>query len=221
MGPSEYRSFITAAAALLLAHCTSNALTLNSAPQIEYSTKHAIADRAQEIYRSSDDLVLGNPSGEITIVEFFDYNCGYCRQAWPHVAKLIESNQDVRVVIKEFPILGPGSVFAAKAALASAKQGKYRDFHTALNRIRGEAKQTSILRVAQEVGLDVAQLQTDMEGEDIAEIIRKNKSIAQALSIKGTPTFLFDDTIEPSYVSYEVLAQHVATIRQTGGCKLC
>jgi protein-disulfide isomerase len=134
------------------------------------------------------------------------------------VAKLIESDQDVRVVIKEFPVLGPGSVFAAKAALASARQGKYREFHTALNGMRGAANQTSVLRVAKEVGLDVAKLQTDMETEAVAEVIR---SIAQSLSIGGTPTFLFDDTIEPSYASYEVLARHVAAIRRNGGCRLC
>ena len=132
-----------------------------------------------------------------------------------------DADRDVRVVIKEFPILGPGSVFAAKAALASAKQGKYREFHTALNRMRGAANQTSVLQVAQEVGLDVAKLQTDMESEEVAEVIGKNKSIARSLSIDGTPTFLFDDTIEPSYASYEVLAQYVATIRRNGGCRFC
>jgi protein-disulfide isomerase len=222
MRPSAPRSFIIAVATLLLAHCApSNALTFKSEPQIENPTNHAIAEKAQEIYRSSDDLVLGNPSGKVTIVEFFDYNCGYCKRATPQVAKLIESDQDVRVVIKEFPILGPGSIFAAKAALASAKQGKYREFHTALNGIPEAANQTSVLRVAQDVGLDLDKLRTDMESEAVAEIIRKNKNIAQSLSIDGTPTFLFDDTIEPSYASYKVLAQHVATIRRNGGCRFC
>jgi protein-disulfide isomerase len=222
MMPSPHRSFILAAAALLLAHCApSSALTLESEPQTESPAKNPIAEHAQAIYRSPSDLVLGNPAGKITIVEFFDYNCGYCRRATPQVAKLTQSDPEVRVVIKEFPILGPESVFAAKAALASAHQGKYKEFHTALNGMREVANQASVLRIAQEIGLDVAKLQADMESEAISEIIRNNKSIAQSLFISGTPTFLFDDTIEPSYLSYDGLAQSVATMRHKGGCKFC
>src|SRR5215218_4653927 len=94
------------------------------AVEAQTATKKKIGERAKEIYRASGDLVLGNPKGKITVVEFFDYNCGYCKKAIPEVEKLIQSDKDVRVVIKEFPILGPGSVFAAKAALASRSQGK-------------------------------------------------------------------------------------------------
>jgi protein-disulfide isomerase len=184
-------------------------------------TKHAITARAQEIYQSKEDLVLGNASGEVALVEFFDYNCGYCKRAIPEVEKLIQSDKNVRVIIKEFPILGPGSVFAAKAALASRLQGKYSQFHDALTEAEGVKDETNVLEIAKQVGLDVEKLKTDMESEAVANVIRRNYSLAEALSINGTPSFIIDDALEPGFVSFDVLAQHVATVRQNGGCKVC
>jgi protein-disulfide isomerase len=184
-------------------------------------TKKKIGERAEEIYRSPDDLVLGNPSGKVTVVEFFDYNCGYCKRAIPEVKKLIESDADVRVVIKEFPILGPGSLYAARAALASRKQGKYVEFHEALTELDGVKDETTVLQVAEQVGLDVDKLKTDMEDEAVSEVIRRNYSLAESLSINGTPSFVIDETLEPGFVQFDVLARHVATVRQNGGCQLC
>src|SRR5687768_16532442 len=93
------------------------------------STRQAIVDKAEELYRTREELALGNPSAEIAIVEFFDYNCGYCRKDVTEVSKLLETDGNIKIIIKELPILGPNSTLAAKAALASAKQGKYPDFH--------------------------------------------------------------------------------------------
>jgi len=215
-------SLIAAGAALLLTHCApTGEVSLEQPQELESETNRTIAERAQEIYHSSEDLVLGNPSGKITVVEFFDYNCGYFKRDIPEVAKLIKSDKDVRVVIKEFPILGPGSVFAAKAALASGQQGKYLEFHTALNAIPGVKDENSVLRAAQQIGLDVDKLKIDMENQAVVDVIRRNYKIAKSLSISGTPTFVIDDTIEPSYAPYKVLAQHVASVRHTGGCKVC
>jgi protein-disulfide isomerase len=189
--------------------------------EAQAKTKQAISDRAKEIFRAEEDLVLGNPAGTVTMVEFFDYNCGYCKRALPEVAKLIESDKDLRVVIKEFPILGPGSVFAAKAALASRLQGKYSEFHHALTAIEGAKDENSVLQAAREVGLDIDKLKADMESEAIIEVIRRNYGIAEALAINGTPSFIIDDTLEPGYVPFDVLSQHVAAVRQNGGCKVC
>jgi protein-disulfide isomerase len=191
------------------------------AVEAQAKTKQTISERAKEIYRASEDLVLGNPAGKVTVVEFFDYNCGYCKRALPEIAKLIESDKDVRVVIKEFPILGSGSVFAAKAALASGMQGKYAEFHSALTTIEGVKDETSVMQAAQEIGLDVGKLKTDMEADAVVNVIRRNYSLAESLSINGTPSFVIDDILEPGYVSFDVLAQHVSTVRQNGGCNIC
>ena len=189
--------------------------------EAQAATKQKIGERADEIYRSPGDLVLGNPSGKVTVVEFFDYNCGYCKRAIPEVEKLIQADNDVRVVIKEFPILGPGSVFAAKAALASRNQGKYNEFHQALTDLEGVKDETSVMQVAQQVGLDAEKLKTDMESEAVTGVIRRNYSLAESLSINGTPSFIIDETLEPGFVQFDVLARHVSAVRQNGGCRVC
>lgn len=238
MRPAVRRVFIVSAAALLLAHCAPTAdLALDQQPpsgasqlltgsiseQPHGSSVHneAIARQAQAIYRAPDDLVLGNPSGKVTLVAFLDYNCGYCQRAIPELHKLIRSDNDVRVVVKEFPILGPDSMFAAKAAIASAKQGKYAEFHDALTAKRGIKNKARVLAAAESVGLDVARLQTDMEDPVVADVISRNHAIAKSLSIDGTPTFIIDQTIQPSFMPYKVLAQHVTFVRQNGGCRMC
>ena len=196
-------------------------LDRRQAVEAQAATKKKIAERAEEIYRSAGDLVLGNPKGKVTVVEFFDYNCGYCKKAIPEVEKLIQSDKDVRVVIKEFPILGPGSVFAAKAALASRSQGKYDEFHLALTKLNGVKDEASVMQVAEQVGLDLDKLKTDMESDGVSEVIGRNYSLAEALAINGTPSFIIDEALEPGYVTYDVLAQHVSAVRQNGGCRLC
>jgi protein-disulfide isomerase len=185
------------------------------------AAKKTISERAKEIYQAEEDLVLGNAAGEVAVVEFFDYNCGYCKRAIPEIEKLIQSDKNVRVIIKEFPILGAGSIIAAKAALASRLQGKYAEFHAALTALDGVKDEESVMQVAKQLGLDAAKLKADMESDAVAEVIRRNYSLAEALSINGTPSFIIDDALEPGFVSFDVLAQHVATIRQNGGCKLC
>lgn len=180
-----------------------------------------IRENAANLFRSDADLVAGNPDGSITMVEYFDYNCGYCKRAMPDVLKLIDEDKDLRIVMKEFPILGPGSMFAARAALASRKQGKYWEFHLALLGQRGQADEKSVMRAAAKIGLDVNRLKMDMESEDIGNTIRGNMSVAQALGINGTPAFIVDDSIFPGAVGYETLAGAVNQVRQGGGCKIC
>ena len=183
--------------------------------------KDAIKQRAADIFRAKGDLVVGNPEGTVTMVEFFDYNCGYCKRALPDVLRLIKANKDLRVVMKEFPILGSGSVFAAKAALAARAQGKYWEFHLAMLKRRGAITETKTMEVAKAVGLDIARLEKDINSEEIKATLALNMSIAQTLGIQGTPAFIIDDTLIPGAVGFDALSTIVAAIRKQGGCKVC
>jgi protein-disulfide isomerase len=180
-----------------------------------------ISTRAKEIFRSSDDHVAGNPAGKISVVEFFDYNCGYCRHSLPDVLKLIDSDRDVRLVIKEFPILGPGSVTAAKAAIAARHQNKYWNFHLALMRTPGTVDDAKVFEVAKSIGLDIGKLKSDMENPEVARILAQNHAMAQALGIQGTPAFIIDQTLIPGAPGYDGLSSAVAAVKDAGGCKSC
>jgi len=157
--------------------------------------------------------VLGNPDGDVTVIEFFDYNCPYCRQAMPEVQAMLDADPNVRLVYREWPILGDGSVFAAKAALASRNQGKYEEFHWALMGMEGRAEEASVLRIADLVGLDVNQLLEDMDGAEIAEHIDTTSRLSQALGFNGTPSFVIGDELLPGFVEAELLTETVQQAR--------
>ena len=149
-----------------------------------------LKSRADEIFRDPDSPVGGNPDGDVTLVEFFDYNCPYCRQMVPVMAQAESADPQLRIVYKEFPILGPNSKLAAKAALATRKQGKYLAFHKALYQVRGTVDPSKVAEVAATVGLDVGRLKAEMDDPAIAALIEKNLALAQALRIDGTPGFV-------------------------------
>ena len=174
-----------------------------------------------EIFRSEGDLVGGNPKGKVTLVEFFDYNCGYCKRAFPDVMKMIDADKDLRLVMKEFPILGPGSTYAARAALASRKQGKYWEYHLAMMAHDGKVDESVADQIAKATGLDVKKLKVDMEADEVNQVIARNMQLADSLKIQGTPAFIIDETVIPGAVGYEALAAAVKQVRDTGGCKLC
>ncbi|MFZ5676649.1 MAG: DsbA family protein [Pseudomonadota bacterium] len=176
---------------------------------------------ASEIFHSKDDLVGGNPKGKVTMVEFFDYNCGYCKRAFPDVMKMIDADKDLKLVMKEFPILGPGSVYAARAALASRKQGKYWEYHMAMMAHEGRIDEAVADQIAEATGLDVKKLKADMEADEVNQVIGRNMQLADSLKIQGTPAFIIDETVIPGAVGYEALAAVVKQIRDNGGCKLC
>lgn len=157
--------------------------------------------------------VLGNPEGDVTVVEFFDYNCPYCRRAMPQVDALIEQDENVRLVYREWPILGEGSVFAARAALAARKQGKYEVFHEAMMGMNGRAEEASVIRIAGEVGLDIEQLRQDMQAPEVDEHIATSMELTRALGFTGTPSFVIGDELIGGLVQADVLAQHVKTAR--------
>lgn len=157
--------------------------------------------------------VLGNPDGDVTVVEFFDYNCPYCRRAKPALLELIEFDPNVRLVYREWPILGDGSTFAAKAALASRNQDKYEEFHWAMMGMNGSAEESSVLRIANEIGLDIEKLKTDMESEEIADHIQNSMRLAQSLGFSGTPSFVIGDNLVPGLVEAAKLIELVEETR--------
>jgi len=176
--------------------------------------KRTIAERSAEILNDPDAPVAGNPSGDATLVEFFDYNCPYCRRVAPAVSGLIDDDPDLRVVYKEIPILGPGSQFAARAALASRAQGKYLEFHEALMNASQKVSEDSVLEIAREVGLDVDRLAEDMEDPSIEAAITRNLELANALGITGTPSFVIGDQLVPGAVDRATLEGLITQLRR-------
>jgi protein-disulfide isomerase len=157
--------------------------------------KVALKAHATEVFQDLDSPVGGNPDGDVTLVEFFDYNCPYCRVMAPLMTQAVAADPKLRIVYKEFPILGAGSVFAAKAALAANKQGKYEAFHRALYQVHGTVDEGKVLEVARTVGLDVDRMKADMRDKAIDGMLEKNGKLAQTLNITGTPGFVTADQV--------------------------
>ncbi len=178
-----------------------------------------ILERKADIFSSPSDFVFGNPKGNVSVVEFFDYNCGWCKRAVDELVKLTEADPNVRVVFKEFPIFGENSVIAATAAMASKKQGKYWDFHVALMKERQVTKD-NVFTIAEKVGLDVAKLKADMADPEFAAAIKKNAELAQALGMEGTPAFIVDSRVNVGYLPADGLNQLITEVRKSG-CKVC
>ena len=157
--------------------------------------------------------VLGNPDGDVTIVEFFDYNCPYCRRAKPYIEALLEQDPNVRLVYREWPILGEGSVFASRAALASREQGLYEEFHWAMMGMQGRAEEASVLQIAAEIGLDIDQLQADMNAAEVSQHIEMSSRLSQSLGFTGTPSFVIGDALVPGVIETDQMADLVAQAR--------
>ena len=178
--------------------------------------RKALIENRQELTRSPADPVIGNPQGDITVVEFFDYQCGYCKAVQADTQSLIKSDPKLRFVLKEFPILGPASVVASKAALASRGQGKYVEFHNALMAQRGQLDEAVIMRLAKSVGLDTDRLKKDMESPDVLKVIAANQALAEKLNIRGTPAFVFGDELVPGAIRLEDMKRLADATRAKG-----
>ena len=179
----------------------------------------AIAENRADILSDKGGGMAGNPKGNITLVEFFDYRCGYCKKARPIVTQLLKSDPQIRLVYKELPILGPDSLVASKAALAARMQGadKYLAFHDVLMDTRGAIDENAIRNVARQVGLDVAKLMQDMTDPNIEETLKATHALASKLGISGTPSFVIGDTLIPGFAELDQLVAIVADARKT--CK--
>ena len=178
--------------------------------------KAAIAENEEKLLAHPMSPVSGKADGDVTVVEFFDYQCGYCRRALPVMVELLETDANVRVVWKEFPILGPVSVFAARAAMASERQGKYHDFHVRLMGAKDKLTEKRVLAVAAETGLDVGRLRRDMEDPAITAYIEETQALARAIGIGGTPAFVIDGTLVPGAVDSARMRELVAAARADG-----
>jgi protein-disulfide isomerase len=179
-----------------------------------------ISDNADAIFRSQLAYTAGNPNGDVSVVEFFDYNCGFCRRALPEVVKLVDSDDKVRVVFKELPIFGDESEAAAKVALAAGKQGKYFEMHQKLFTEPGKADKDKAMRIATELGLDIPQLEKDMQDPSIQQSLDEAKELAQKLGLQGTPLYLIGDRVVPGAPDdlYDQLTAKIAEVREKG-CK--
>ncbi|NQW01929.1 MAG: DsbA family protein [Rhodospirillales bacterium] len=159
--------------------------------------------------------VAGNPKGDVTIVEFFDYRCGYCKRVAPTVEKALNEDGNLRIVYKEFPILGPDSVVAARASLSVWRMApaKYMDFHNALMGARGSISQELVVAEAEKLGLDGDALTREMQSEEIENDIRNNHQLAQALGISGTPAFIIGNELVPGAVDLDTLQSLIKEAR--------
>ena len=175
-----------------------------------------IAANWEALARAEDDPAIGPEDADAVLVEFFDYRCGFCKRVLGDVMALAAADSRLRIVFKEFPILGPLSVVAARASLAADRQGKWTEFHVALMSAPGALSEDRIMDIAAETGLDIAQLRVDMESEAVTAVIERNRVLANALGIGGTPAFLVKNAIVPGAASQEDLAKLVAGAREAG-----
>ena len=157
--------------------------------------------------------VVGNPDGDVTVIEFFDYRCPYCLSVAGNLRATVQADGNIRLVMKEFPILGPDSDYAARMALAAAKQGEYEKLHFAFMSSKSKVTKASALKVAENIGLDLDRLKADMESEEIAQAIQKNYQLATDLQIRGTPSFVIGNNVVRGAVDMAKFRQIVAEVR--------
>lgn len=176
------------------------------------AARRAVVANRQTLEADPNAPSLGSEAGT-AVVEFFDYNCSFCKRAMEPVKALIEDDGDVRLVMREFPILGPGSVFAARAALAAREQGRYEDVHWALMGHQGQVSEEVVRDTVADLGLNIEKLERDMRAPQVEEHIATSMRLAQELAINGTPSFVVGDEIAPGLVPLERLRQLVAAAR--------
>ena len=165
------------------------------------------------LYNDERDFSIGSPDAPITIVEFFDYNCGYCKRAFPDIMKLTQKNPDVRVVFKEFPILGPASEQAARVALASKGDGKYFAIHQGLLNARGSVNGAALSSLIEKHGLNADEIVTRGKNKDIDAHIKDVRNLAQSLGVSGTPAFIIDNQLFSGALSYDDMQSVIDEIR--------
>jgi protein-disulfide isomerase len=184
--------------------------------QAAEQSRRTIITKRQELVAAPDDLVQGNPKGDVTLVEFFDYRCPYCKQVEPSLDALLKEDGKLRIVYKEFPILGEASTYATHVALAAKQQGKYAEFHRAMMATKGEIGDDAVLDVAAALGLDMAKLKADMAAPEIDKLIDRNYALADALDIQGTPALIIGDTLIPGAADLDTLRKDIAAVRKGG-----
>lgn len=185
--------------------------------QRDVVAQKAIRQYQRELQQDPDSPIVGNTNGDVTIVEFSDYQCPYCKRAHQAVKAAIVADSKVKLVFKDLPILGEPSKIAAYAALASVKQGKHAAFHDALMEYGGKLDGDRIFEIAIAVGLDITQLRRDMDDPKIKQIIDRNTALAAALGVRGTPAFVIGNQFVPGAVDADTLKQLIAEARKNAG----
>ena len=193
-----------------------DALQKQEAAKTADAARTAIRQSSAELLKSPDDIVLGNPRGDVSLVEFYDYRCGYCKGAYPQIEALIAQDHNVRLVMKQFPILGPDSLTASRAVFAAKQQGadKQLALHKALIEAKNPIDEAKVFDLAAKAGLNVETLKEAMKDPRITEVIAKTKSLAAAIHIDGTPSFILGDQLIPGVVSTADMKVAVDKIRK-------
>ncbi len=176
-------------------------------------------DKASPLYSSKYQMVLGNPKGDVTLVEFFDYNCGYCKKALSDNIKLLDTDKNLRLILKEFPVLGQGSVEASQVAMAARddmKPEQMMQFHTRLLGSPGPASRQKALAVAKEVGLDPARITAKLDNPEVATGIQESMSMADQLGLTGTPSFIVGGEVVVGAVGYDEIKDKIDSVRKCG-----
>jgi protein-disulfide isomerase len=176
----------------------------------------AMAKLKSELVSDATSPVLGNPAGDVTVVEFFDYRCPYCKRTDPVVDQLVKEDGRIRRVMKEFPILGPESLFASRVALAARTPGQYEAVHKLLINAKGALDQDTVMKLAKESGVDMDQLKRDLKSPAIDEALKRNRDLAGALEITGTPAFIIGTEFVPGAADLDTLKAIVARARKGG-----
>ena len=190
---------------------------LNKRQAAEEAAKHeaAIGQNADSIFNSPHGVVLGNKDGDVAFVEFFDYNCGYCKRAMADMLDILKSDPKLKIVLKEFPVLSEGSVEAAKVAVAVRMQDpkKYLDFHTRLLGGRGPVDKARALAAAKDVGLDVARIEKDLANPEVRATIEENMKLAEDMGLNGTPSYVIGKQVVVGAVGLEGLKEKIGIAR--------
>ncbi len=176
--------------------------------------KAAIDANRDKLINDPDSPVMGNPKGDVTVVEFFDYQCPYCKKMTAPLNDAMAKDGKLRVVFKEWPVLGPESLIAAKASLASQKQGKYKEFHNALMDTKGRLNETVIMSIAEKSGLDIKRLKKDMDAPDVQDELKQNQALAATLQLEGTPAFVIGSQMAPGAISADTLKDMIDAARK-------
>lgn len=185
----------------------------------EASQRETLAQAQETLFHSPHDVVLGNPDGDVTLVEFFDYNCGFCKRALADILALVETDPDLRIVLKEFPVLGTGSLEAAQVSIAATEMLSPEDataFHIELMSTRGQIDGARALAVAQDMGLDAEALRAEMRGSRVREVLTENMQLADRLGLTGTPAWVVGDGVIFGAVGQTRLAEAVENTRTCG-----
>jgi len=179
-----------------------------------YLESQLINNYSDDLYFNENDFVIGNEDAEVTVVEFFDYNCGYCERALADLIKLIDSNPNIKVVLKEYPILNDNSYDLAKLSLSAGLQGKYFEFHSILLSTKGTVSYDQALKIATDIGLDILKLEDDFKSQQVNDIIANTKVLGYSLAVSGTPAYFVGDIKLAGAVGYETLQEVVNYITE-------